>query len=146
MVNIQLFQTMKGMLLPEAAARNHELAPAYEFDARHPLAQLAATGCLSQTFYADADAQLDAVRALAQSVEPAFIAKTAIYARQAAHMKDMPALLAATLAVRDVALLAKEFGRVIDGGKMLRGFVQIVRSGAGGRKSLGSRPKKLVQV
>jgi len=146
MVNIQLFQTMKGALLPAAVARNNELAPAYEFCARHQLAQLAATGCLSQTFYADADAQLDAVRSLAQSVEPAFVAKTAIYARQAANMKDMPALLAATLAVRDVALLAKVFGRVIDNGKMLRAFVQIVRSGALGRKSLGSRPKKLVQA
>ena len=37
------------------------------------------------------------------------------------------------------------FGRVIDNGKMLRSFVQIVRSGVLGRKSLGSRPKKLVQ-
>ena len=37
------------------------------------------------------------------------------------------------------------FGRVVDNGKMLRNFVQIVRSGATGRKSLGSRPKKLVQ-
>ncbi len=60
-------------------------------------------------------------------------------------MKDMPALLAATLAARDVGLLGQVFGRVIDNGKMLRNFVQIVRSGAVGRKSLGSRPKKLVQ-
>jgi 60 kDa SS-A/Ro ribonucleoprotein len=37
------------------------------------------------------------------------------------------------------------FTRVIDNGKMLRNFVQIVRSGVTGRKSLGSRPKKLVQ-
>jgi 60 kDa SS-A/Ro ribonucleoprotein len=57
----------------------------------------------------------------------------------------MPALLAATLAVRDVALLSQVFGRVVDNGKMLRNFVQIVRSGSVGRKSLGSRPKKLVQ-
>ena len=62
MVNTQLFQTLKGALLPQASARNNELAPAYEFGARHQLAQLAATGCLSQTFYANADAQLDAVR------------------------------------------------------------------------------------
>ena len=145
MVNTQLFQTPKGVLLPDATARNHENAPAYMLSDRHRLAQLAATGCLSQTFYANAEAQLDVVRALAQTVEPAFVAKTALYARQAGHMKDMPALLAATLAVRDVALLAQVFGRVIDNGKMLRNFVQIVSSGAAGRKSLGSRPKKLVQ-
>ena len=146
MVNTQLFKTLKGALLPEATARNHSQAPAYALGARHQLAQLAATGCLSQTFYANAESQLDAVTALAQTVEPAFVAKTAIYARQAGFMKDMPALLAAMLAVRDVALLAQVFGRVVDNGKMLRNFVQIVRSGAVGRKSLGSRPKKLVQA
>jgi len=145
MVNTQLFKTLKGALLPDADARNHEQAPAYALGARHQLAQLAATGCLNQTFYANAETQLDTVRTLAQSVDAAFVAKTALYAREAGYMKDMPALLAATLAVRDVPLLSQVFGRVIDNGKMLRNFVQIVRSGAVGRKSLGSRPKKLVQ-
>ena len=146
MVNTQLFQTLKGALLPDANVRNQERAPAYAMSARHQLAQLAATGCLNQTFYANAESQLDTVRALAQTVDPIFVAQTALYARQAGHMKDMPALLAATLAVRDVSLLAQVFGRVIDNGKMLRNFVQILRSGAVGRKSLGSRPKKLVQA
>lgn len=145
MVNTELFQTLKGALLPSADARNFAQASAYALSARHQLAQLAATGCLSQTFYANAEAQLDAVRALAQAVEPAFVAKTALYAREAGFMKDMPALLAAMLAVSDVALLGQVFTRVIDNGKMLRNFVQIVRSGAVGRKSLGSRPKKLAQ-
>jgi len=146
MVNTQLFQTLKGALLPQADVRNHEGAPAYALSPRHQLAQLAATGCFGQTFYASAETQLDTMRALAEQVEPAFMAKTAIYARAAGHMKDMPALLAAMLAVRDVALLNAVFGRVVDNGKMLRNFVQIVRSGAVGRKSLGSRPKKLVQT
>jgi 60 kDa SS-A/Ro ribonucleoprotein len=145
MVNTQLFKTAAGKLLPHAKALNQEAAPAYAFSAKHQLAQLAATGCLNHTFYASAESQLDAVAALAAQVDAAFVAKTAIHARQAGHMKDMPALLAATLTVRDVALLAQVFDRVIDSGKMLRGFVQMVRSGAVGRKSLGSRPKKLVQ-
>lgn len=145
MVNTQLFQTLKGALLPSAKARNAERAPAYELTPRHQLAQLAATGCLTRTFYANADAQLEQVLALTQQLDPAFVAKAAIYGRQSGHMKDMPALLAASLAVRDVALLAQVFPRIIDSGKMLRNFVQILRSGAVGRKSLGSRPKKLVQ-
>jgi 60 kDa SS-A/Ro ribonucleoprotein len=145
MVNTQLFQTLKGVLLPKADAVNHERAPAYAFSPRHQLAQLAATGCLNNTFYATADEQLDHVLALAREVEPAFVAKVAIHARQAGHMKDMPALLLAWLASRDVKLLEAVFGRVADSGKMLRNFVQIVRSGVTGRKSLGSRPKKLVQ-
>ncbi len=146
MVNTQLFKTAKGALLPQATARNHEQAPAYALSAKHQLAQIAATGCLSQTFYANAESQLDAVKALALQVDADFVAKTAIYARQAGHMKDMPVLLAASLAVRDVALLAQVFDRVIDNGKTLRAFVQMVRSGELGRKSLGSRPKKLVQA
>jgi 60 kDa SS-A/Ro ribonucleoprotein len=145
MVNTQLFKTLKGALLPQATASNHEQAPAYALSAKHQLAQLAATGCLNQTFYANADAQLDAVTALAAKVDPAFVAQTAVYAREAGHMKDMPVLLAALLAVRDVALLGQVFGRVVNNGKTLRAFVQMVRSGALGRKSLGSRPKKLVQ-
>jgi 60 kDa SS-A/Ro ribonucleoprotein len=145
MVNTQLFQTLKGALLPQANARNHEQAPAYALSAKHQLAQLAATGCLNQTFYANAEQQLDAVTTLAQTVDAGFVAKTAVYARQAAQMKDMPVLLAALLSVRDVALLGQVFGRVVDNGKTLRGFVQMLRSGALGRKSLGSRPKKLVQ-
>ena len=145
MVNTQLFQTLKGKLLPTALANNSAGSPAYAFGPKHQLAQLAATGCLSQTFYADAQSQLDAVTALAAQLEPSFVAKTAVYARQAGYMKDMPVLLASTLAVRDVNLLAPVFGRVVDNGKTLRGFVQMLRSGALGRKSLGTRPKKLVQ-
>ena len=145
MVNTQLFQTSKGQLPPEANVRNAEGGPAYALAPRHQLAQLAATGCLSQTFYANAEIQLDRVLALSQEVETDFVAKAALYARQAGHMKDMPALLAAVLSLRDPALLGRVFGRIIDSGKMLRNFVQIIRSGAVGRKSLGSRPKKLVQ-
>lgn len=145
MANLQLFQTLRGALLPSANTLNEAGGAAYALSPKHRLAQLAATGCLNSTFYAQAQDQLDTVLALAREVDPVFVAKTAVYARRAGHMKDMPALLAATLAVRDVALLAKVFGRVVDNGKMLRNFVQMLRSGAVGRKSLGTRPKKLVQ-
>lgn len=145
MVNTQLFQTLKGAMSPSATACNAEQAPAYAFSARHQLAQLAATGCLSRTFYANAEDQLDRVMALVQELDVSFVARAAIYGRESGHMKDMPALLAASLAVRDVALLNQVFSRVVDNGKMLRNFVQILRSGAVGRKSLGTRPKKLVQ-
>ena len=144
MVNTQLFAT-RNPQPPPANTLNEAGGRAYALPARHQLAQLAATGCLNHTFYANADAQLDQVQALAAEVDPLFVAKTALYARRAGHMKDMPALLAAVLAVRDVELLVRVFPRLIDSGKMLRNFVQIVRSGAVGRKSLGTRPKKLVQ-
>src|SRR5258708_27521591 len=60
-------------------------------------------------------------------------------------MKDMPAFLAAFLASKDVKLLSAIFPRVVDNGKMLRTFVQIVRSGVVGRKSFGSAPQRLLR-
>src|SRR3989442_1548012 len=44
------------------------------------------------------------------------------------------------------SLLGRVFDRVLDDGRMLRNFVQIVRSGVTGRKSLGTLPKRLVQL
>lgn len=41
MVNKSLFASLKGALLPRTDAVNEEGAPAYAYDARHKLAQLA---------------------------------------------------------------------------------------------------------
>lgn len=144
MANISLFQSLRGVLMPRPDVQNAHGAPAYSLEAKHALAQYAATGCLSQTFYASAETQLEDVLKLAMQVEPEFVAKLALYARTRGLMKDMPALLCAVLAVRDTRLLTQVFPQVIDNGKMLRNFVQIVRSGVTGRKSLGTRPKRLV--
>jgi 60 kDa SS-A/Ro ribonucleoprotein len=145
MVNATLFQTLKGKLLPPADARNAEGAPAYRLAPKHRLAQYAATGCLNDTYYAGADDQLETVLELSKEIDTRFIAQTAVYCRERGYMKDMPALLVAVLAARGAPELAPAFGRVIDNGRMLRNVVQILRSGATGRKSLGTRPKKLVQ-
>ena len=60
-------------------------------------------------------------------------------------MKDIPALLVAALSVAEPKLCAATFGRVIDDAKLLRNFVQMIRSGVTGRKSLGTQPKRLVK-
>lgn len=118
---------------------------AYTLDDEAALAQYACTGTFNDTFYSTAELQLAETLALANKVSPEFLAKVAIYARQESFMKDMPAFLLAVLSTRDVELFKKTFPKVIDNGKMLRNFVQIMRSGAVGRKSLGSAPKKLVR-
>lgn len=145
MANKNLFSSIIGKLIPATNTRNSEGAPAYCFKPEHALAQYAATGCLNSTFYASAEMQAKEVLALCASVEPEFIALTAIYCRERGFMKDMPALLLAMLAVRDVKLLGEVFHRVIDNGKMLRNFVQIMRSGVTGRKSLGTAPKRMIR-
>jgi 60 kDa SS-A/Ro ribonucleoprotein len=144
MANKSVFASMIGALLPRTDAQNFEQAPAYSYTPRHKLAQLAVTGTLNTTFYASAREQLEDVLAVAREVEPAFVAKAAIYGRERGYMKDMPALLLAALSVVGPDELVTAFPRVIDNGKMLRNFVQIIRSGAVGRKSLGTRPKRLV--
>ena len=145
MANKQLFQSPPGRLPPEADARNEAGGKAYALSPQAALAQYTATGCLNATFYANAETQLDTVLGLCAAVEPVFVAKTAIYARRRGQMKDMPALLTAWLAQHGPDWLEPTFAKVIDNGRMLRNFVQILRSGAVGRKSLGSRPKRLVQ-
>ena len=145
MANKTLFKSLIGKLMPATDALNEHQAPAYQLTPKQQLAQYAVTGCMNSTFYVSAEEQLAKVLELCEQVDASFIAKTAIYARKRGHMKDMPALLCAVLSVKDRSLLNAIFPRVIDNAKMLRNFVQIMRSGVVGRKSLGSAPKRLVR-
>lgn len=145
MSNKKLFTTCRGPLVPEADSLNQEKAPAYTLPPKHSLAQYAATGCFGRTFYATEQEQLKRVLQLCEQVPAAFVAQVAIYSRTQSYMKDMPALLCAWLSARDARLHEAVFARVIDSTKMLRNYVQILRSGVVGRKSLGSAPRRLVR-
>lgn len=144
MANLNLFQSFRNQM-PTTDTQNSEHAPAYSFTNEQALAQYALTGCLRGTYYATSGEQLEKVLQLCAGVDAEFVAKTAIYSRKSGYMKDMPALLCAVLASRNQALLETTFKRVIDNGRMLRNFVQIIRSGKTGRKSLGSAPRRLVR-
>jgi 60 kDa SS-A/Ro ribonucleoprotein len=145
MANKGLFASAVAKLFPAADAVNRQGSIAYAYGPEHKLAQLAVTGAFGDTFYASAETQLSDVFQALDHVDPLFAAKAAIYARKSGKMKDMPALITAWLTVADPDLAVTVFDRVIDNGRMLRSFVQIMRSGQVGRTSLGSRPKKLVQ-
>jgi 60 kDa SS-A/Ro ribonucleoprotein len=135
----------RGAIVSAALTTNAAGGTAYVRTDESALAQLALTGTFNDTYYATAKAQFESVLELAQKVPPLFLAKCAIYARERGYMKDMPAFLLAVLTTRDSRLVEPVFKRVITNGKMLRNFVQIMRSGAVGRKSLGTLPKRLVQ-
>ena len=136
MANKGLFASLKS-LLPRADARNEEGAVAYQLPVKHALAQLAATGCFNGAFYAQADDQLATLLNLVNQVDDnVFLAKLAVYSRERAFMKDMPAALLLVLSKRDRDLFRKVFGRVVDNGRVLRTLFQMVRSGQFGRKSL----------
>lgn len=145
MANKNLFQSVIGKLLPPADALNEAGGVAYALSPKQALAQYAATGCCNATFYASAEEQLAKVLELCQQVDAEFIARTAVFCRERGYMKDIPALLVAVLSIKDRALFQAVFPRVIDNGKMLRTFVQIMRSGVVGRKSLGSLPKRMIR-
>ena len=103
------------------------------------LAQMAATGCFNGVFYASAQSQLDEMRKLIDQVDDnVFLAKLAVYARERAYMKDMPAALLVVLSKRDTELLHCVFDRVVDNGRVLRTMFQMIRSGQFGRTSLSS--------
>ena len=107
MANKGLFASLKSQL-PRADARNEEGAVAYALPIKHALAQLAATGCFNGTFYAQADDQLATLLNLVNQVDDnVFLAKLAVYSRERAFMKDMPAALLLVLSKRDRDLFRK---------------------------------------
>lgn len=143
-MNKNLFSSIFAKV-PAATTVNDAGGKAYQKDDRHALASLVLTGCFNGTFYASDEAQLTQVIDLAGKVPAEFLAKLALVARKDAYMKDSPALLLAVLTVRDADLAERVFPEVIDNLKMLANYVQIIRAGTVGRKSLGSRPKRWVR-
>jgi len=129
-----------------ADAVNEAGGPAYRLEPKEALAQLVLTGCLNGTFYMSADSQLDELKRYCELNSPEYIAKLAVYGRLHGYMKDTPAFLLAVLHNHGSNKLLKAvFPLVINNGKMLRNFVQIVRSGTLGRKSFGTATKRLIR-
>ena len=129
MVNKSLFASMLGRL-PKANAVNEAGGRAYKLEPKQALAQVAATGTFGNAFYSTAETQLDEVLKLINEVEDnQYLAKLALYAREKAFMKDMPAALLVALSVRDTELMHRVFDRVVDNGRVLRTVFQMIRSG-----------------
>ncbi|HXT59695.1 MAG TPA: TROVE domain-containing protein [Pirellulales bacterium] len=145
MANKSLFSSFKNRLM-RADARNEAGGPAYRLPPKHALAQLAATGCFGGAYYASAEDQLAELRALVDQIDDnVFLAKLAVYSRERAFMKDMPAALLLVLARRDSRLFHSAFDRVVDNGRVLRTLFQMLRSGQFGRKSLSSSLQRVFQ-
>jgi 60 kDa SS-A/Ro ribonucleoprotein len=129
MANKSLFASLTNRL-PRASAVNEAGGRAYKLDPKHALAQAAATGTFGNAFYSTAETQLDEVLKLIDEVDDnQYLAKLALYAREKAFMKDMPAALLVALSVRDTELMHRVFDRVVDNGRVLRTVFQMIRSG-----------------
>lgn len=119
-------------------------ASGYAQTERLALATLALTSTFAPGFYRDAPQQLSELLTAARSVSDEYLAQTIIYASQQGKMKDTVAALSVLLSTRNPALFRKVFPVVADA-KFVRNFVQIVRSGQVGRKSLGRGPKDCIK-
>ena len=129
MANKSLFASLTNRL-PRANAVNEAGGLAYKLEPKHALAQVAATGTFGNAFYSTAETQLDEVLKLIDEVDDnQYLAKLALYAREKAFMKDMPAALLVALSVRDTELMHRVFDRVVDNGRVLRTVFQMIRSG-----------------
>ncbi len=129
MANKSLFASLTSRL-PRANAVNEAGGRAYKLEPKHALAQVAATGTFGNAFYSTAETQLDEVLKLIDEVDDnEYLAKLALYAREKAFMKDMPAALLVALSVRDTELMHRVFDRVVDNGRVLRTVFQMIRSG-----------------
>ncbi len=129
MANKSLFASLTSRS-PRANAVNEAGGRAYKLEPKHALAQVAATGTFGNAFYSTAETQLDEVLKLIDEVDDnQYLAKLALYAREKAFMKDMPAALLVALSVRDTELMHRVFDRVVDNGRVLRTVFQMIRSG-----------------
>ena len=145
MANKSLFQSITSVI-PRATTVNEAGGGAYKFEPKHALAQMAATGTFGNVFYASAQTQLDEMRKLIDQVDDnEFLAKLAVYSRERAYMKDMPAALLVALSTRDTELMHRVFDRVADNGRVLRTVFQMTRSGQFGRKGLSSSLQRAFQ-
>jgi 60 kDa SS-A/Ro ribonucleoprotein len=148
MANRNLFASKQNNAITQVAnAVNRAGGKAYNVDDKNALAIYVSTGCLNGTYYTDAKTQLEELKSIIKGCDSQFIAKAAVYGHRVAKMKDLPAYMLAELTARyKNELLSEVFNSVISNTKMLRNYVQIVRSGVLGRKSFGTRPKKLIQT
>lgn len=135
--------------VPDATTVNDAGGLAYTSDPKFSLALYACTGTFQGTYHAKASDHLSRVENLLKQMGSAdleFVAKVAVYARTKCHMKDTSAYMLAWLMANDTEgkWFPRIFSRIVDRGKMACTFWQIVRSGAVGRQSLGTRPKRVI--
>ena len=79
-----------------------------------------------------------------EAVPPQALARAVLLAEQRGHL-DVAVWLLAHLSRLAPTLFAQTFPRIVTTGDRLRNVVRCLRSGAAGRRSLGSRPKALVR-
>jgi 60 kDa SS-A/Ro ribonucleoprotein len=141
MTNRSLFASNRGI----PTIRNEAGGVAFRMNSEQSLAQMAFTGCFNSTYYVSAELQLDKMLDLCGNCDSQFVAKCAIAAHEMGYMRDSAAFLTAYVHAYAPELLPKIFDRTITSGRMLKKFVQIVRSNVTGRRGFGTRTRNIVR-
>ncbi len=147
-MNTKLFSTNN----PKTNTINRAGGTAYKMEDKEAITQLTLTGTFNGTYYANDSDILKEYKELLPKIDPVYLAKLAVYGRREAFMKDMPSCIVAYLfslknsknCTSYTYIVESIFPKVIDNGRMLRNFVQYIRSGIFGRKSFGTLGKRLI--
>lgn len=131
-------QTVTPMAVNSAGGK------AYTNSFETELARVVCTSFFGGTYYTEGADQLTRMVELAGKCSPEFVAACAIYARQVSSMKDTPVALLLCLRTNKKELYKQAFPRVINDPRVLRGLVQMIRSGKFGSRSLGTCTRKLI--
>ena len=122
---------------------------AYSLEDRDALTLFAMTGTFAGTAYSTPKDVLNNLKTLCDKVNDVeFISNLAIYSRNKGCMKDIPSFLLGWVFANDNEnkYFSTTFENVVDNGKMLCNFWQIVRSNTFGRKNISSsKARKAIQ-
>ncbi|RAJ83624.1 TROVE domain-containing protein [Chitinophaga dinghuensis] len=94
---------------------NHEGHTAFKLTPEMELYTTVVTASLSDQFYEKGTEKLDRIRHMMEQVDPSFIAKLAVYAREKMYMRSIPMVLAVELAKKHSGdnLVSQTVGRVV---------------------------------
>lgn len=84
--------------LHQTRTLNHAGAPSYRLSAELELYTVVVNSLIADTFYEKTDTRLARIQALIQQVDPLFVAKLAVYAREQMHLRSVPLVLTTELA------------------------------------------------
>ena len=109
MTSDNLHETLDGAM-PTSAPHLAGFDSTPSLSPKSALALYAGSGRLDSVLYADGYEPLERVLALSHGLEPATVAKLAVYSRERGR-KETPALLLALLSARDLKLFAQALER-----------------------------------
>ncbi|WP_421798613.1 TROVE domain-containing protein [Haliscomenobacter sp.] len=96
---------------------NHEGAKAWKMSPELELYSTVVTAALSDQFYEKTGKRIERIRELVAQVDPEFVAKLAVYARESMYLRNVPLVLVVELAKRyegyGLNLVSKTIARVV---------------------------------